>query len=131
MSPTGMIHPEHPAFGYPGQQEWAPVDYQAMNYYPGPAGRGYPDSLGSTGTDVEYPGQRPMSPTQQQILQQRQQQQQQQNGFNPGYNRGSFPSPSTPSTNGTENFHPFHSEKLPNHSLADTANTFPSIQQVS
>ena len=132
MSPTtaGMIHPEnHPAFGgYPGQQEWAPGDYQCgtMNpYYPGGQNRGYCDSLGSSGTEVDYPGARPMSPTQQQILQQ------QRNGF-PSFNRTSFPSPSTPSNGGgNENFHPsFHADKLPNHSLAE-ASTFPSIQQVS
>ena len=125
MSPTtaGMIHPDnHPAFGYPGQQEWAPGEYQMNAYYPG-QNRAYCDSLGSSGTEVEYPGARPMSPTQQQILQQ-----QQRNGF--PY-RTSFPSPSTPSNGGNENFHPsFHTDKLPNHSLAE-ASTFPSIQQVS
>ena len=104
----------------------------------GNAPRGYCESIGNTagatgpGSEVDYSGQRPLSP--QHILQQQQQQQQQQrNGF-PFPNRGSFPSPSTPSNNGgapgggSENFHSFHADKLP-HSLAE-ANTFPSIQQV-
>ena len=71
-----------------------------------------------------------MSPHQQQLLQQQTQQQQQRNGF--PYSNRSFPSPTTPSNNGSEPppFHPFHADKIPNHSLADTANTFPSIQQV-
>ena len=106
----------------------------------GNAPRGYCESIGNTtgpGGEVgDYPGQpqpgqRPLSPAQQHLLQQQQQQQQQQqrNGF-PFPNRGSFPSPSAPSNNGgnNENFHPFHADKLP-HSLAE-ANTFPSIQQV-
>ena len=97
-----------------------------------------PTGNGPTG-EVDYPGQqagagqRPLSP--QHILPHPQQAGQNNAGAplrNNGYfpsNRASFPSPGTPSNNGSENFHPFHTDKLPNH-LAE-ANTFPSIQQVS
>ena len=99
-----------------------------------------PTGNGPTGNgEVDYPGQqagagqRPLSP--QHILPHPQQAGQNNAGAplrNNGYfpsNRASFPSPGTPSNNGSENFHPFHTDKLPNH-LAE-ANTFPSIQQVS
>ena len=105
--------------------------------------RGYCESLGnaSAASEVEFQQQqqRPLSP--QHLLQQQQRGQAQgqgqqgppRNGYNgngtAAFRGGSFPSPSTPSNGTAENFHPFQTEKIANHSIAE-ANTFPSIQQV-
>ena len=132
IGPGGVIphggepHPGVP-FGYPGaagQQEWPAMAYPCeIPYFA--ANRPYQHCEPTCESDFQN---RSMSPQQQQhqhqLLQQQQQQQQhQRNGF-PYNNRPSFPSPTTPSNNGSEppSFHPFHTDKLAE------ANTFPSIQ---